>query len=95
MTLSLAACGQTASSPNASTNAPGASALSETTSAPNAESIGGTAQGRVLVAYFSWSGNTEEMASYIAEQTGGDLLEIKTVHPYTGSYNAIVEQGHR
>ena len=32
--------------------------------------------GNVLVAYFSWSGNTEEMASYIAEQAGGDLLEI-------------------
>lgn len=87
MTLSLAACGQTASSPNTSTNAPGASALSETTSAPNAESIGGTAQGRVLVAYFSWSGNTEEMASYIAEQTGGDLLEIQPETPYPTDYN--------
>lgn len=87
MTLSLAACGQTANSPNASTNAPGASALSETTSAPNAESIGGTAQGRVLVAYFSWSGNTEEMASYIAEQTGGDLLEIQPETPYPTDYN--------
>lgn len=87
MTLSLAACGQTASSPNASANAPGASALSETTSAPNAESIGGTAQGRVLVAYFSWSGNTEEMASYIAEQTGGDLLEIQPETPYPTDYN--------
>lgn len=26
---------------------------------------------RILIAYFSWSGNTREMASYIQEQTGG------------------------
>ena len=43
--------------------------------------------GNVLVAYFSWSGNTEEMASYIAEQTGGDLLEIQPENPYPADYN--------
>ena len=43
--------------------------------------------GNVLVAYFSWSGNTEEMASYIAEQTGGDLLEIQPDNPYPADYN--------
>ena len=41
----------------------------------------------VLVAYFSWSGNTEEMASYIAERTGGDLLEIQPETPYPEDYN--------
>ena len=30
--------------------------------------------GKTLVVYFSWSGTTEEMASYIAEQTGADLV---------------------
>lgn len=43
--------------------------------------------GNVLVAYFSWSGNTEEIASYIAEQTGGDLLEIQPENPYPADYN--------
>lgn len=43
--------------------------------------------GNVLVAYFSWSGNTEEMASYIAEQAGGDLLEIQPENPYPADYN--------
>lgn len=41
----------------------------------------------ILVAYFSWSGNSEEMASYIAEQTGGDLLEIQPETPYPEDYN--------
>ena len=38
--------------------------------------------GNILVAYFSWSGNTEEMATYIQEQTGGDLYEIQPVTPH-------------
>lgn len=37
--------------------------------------------------YFSWSGNTEEMASYIAEQTDGDLLEIEPKAAYPADYN--------
>ena len=41
----------------------------------------------MLVAYFSWSGNTQEMATYIAEQTGGDLLEIQPETPYPENYN--------
>ena len=45
----------------------------------------------VLVAYFSWSGNTEEMAAYIAEQTGGDLLEIQPATPYPTDYDACGE----
>ena len=38
------------------------------------------------MAYFSWSGNTREMASYIAERTGGDLLEIQPATPYPTDY---------
>ena len=45
------------------------------------------AGGKTLVAYFSWSGNTQEMASYIAEQTGGDLLELQPEPPYPTAYN--------
>lgn len=39
--------------------------------------------GKVLVAYFSWSssGNTEKMAKVIQEQTKGDLFEIKPAKP--------------
>lgn len=43
--------------------------------------------GKTLVAYFSWSGNTQEMASYIAKQTGGDLLELQPETPYPTDYN--------
>lgn len=43
-------------------------------------------QGKVLVAYFSWSGNTKEMAEYIADQTNGDVLEITPSNPYPEDY---------
>ena len=41
------------------------------------------ADGRVLVAYFSATGNTERVANLIAEATGGDLFEITPADPYT------------
>lgn len=50
------------------------------------EEIGGT-----LVAYFSWSGNTEQVAQIIAEQTGGDLFKIETATPYTDDYNTLLD----
>lgn len=31
----------------------------------------------------------------IEKETGADMLEINTAKPYTGSYNEIVDQGHR
>ena len=41
-----------------------------------------SAEPDVLVAYFSQTGNTEEVAQLIAEQTGGDLAEIQRAEPY-------------
>ena len=40
-------------------------------------------ESRVLVAYFSATGNTEAVAGYIADATGGDLFEIMPADPYT------------
>ena len=39
--------------------------------------------GNVLVVYYSATGNTEEVAGYIAEATGGDVFELVPVEPYT------------
>lgn len=38
---------------------------------------------KVLVVYFSGSGNTEKAANYIAEATGGDIFTITPAQPYT------------
>ena len=41
--------------------------------------------GRVLVAYFSATGNTERVAGRIAALTGGELYEIVPAEPYTAA----------
>lgn len=45
-----------------------------------------------LVVYFSWSGNTKEMAEYISQKTNADLFEIKASDPYPEDYNKTGER---
>lgn len=45
----------------------------------------GTTGGKVLVAYFSATGNTRPVAEKVAEVTGGDLFEILPAQPYTAA----------
>ena len=45
----------------------------------------------VLIAYFSWSGNTEQVARIIQQETGGDLFEIAPATPYTDDYNELLD----
>jgi flavodoxin len=46
-----------------------------------------TGNNKILVAYFSWSGNERALAGQIAQVTGGDLFEIRTVTPYPTTYD--------
>jgi flavodoxin len=50
---------------------------------------------KVLVAYFSHSGNTREIAAQIHKKLGGDIFEIVTVKPYPGDYNEVVTQARQ
>lgn len=47
--------------------------------------LNSTDSSKVLVAYFSATGNTEKAAGYIAEATGGTLYEITPAEPYTSA----------
>lgn len=65
---------------------------SETPSASQAESEDNTGDtdvastgGKTLIVYYSASGNTEEVANYIASATGGDLFEIVPTEIYTNA----------
>ncbi len=40
---------------------------------------------KILIAYFSYSGNTENAAEIIWEKTGADLFEITMENPYNGN----------
>lgn len=81
--LSLSACNQPAGGTAPDEPAPAQGAAPETDNTPAAEA----ADASVLIAYFSWSGNTAEMAAQIQEQTGGDLFEIVPVEPYPTDYS--------
>ena len=48
--------------------------------------------GKVLIAYFSWGGNTRGIAKEIEKQTGADLFEITMVTPYSTSYNTVLSE---
>ena len=53
------------------------------------------AQGKVLVANFSRTGNTRKVAAMIHAGVGGDLFEIETVVPYPSDYEAVKAQAMR
>lgn len=46
---------------------------------------------KVLVVYFSRSGNTRAIANHIKEITGGDLFEIQVTKPYPAEYRACTD----
>lgn len=82
---SEAAATEAESEESAAETAAGTS-LAETTEAKAPEGEGG-----ILVAYFSWSGNTEQMAQIIAEDMGADLFEIAPAAPYTDNYDELLD----
>ena len=48
-------------------------------------------QSRSLVVYFSWSGNTRNVAESIQQQTGSDMFEIVPKTPYSTDYDTVVD----
>ena len=98
MVLSLAACGASSSdesntpetsTPSASSEtqepsaAPESTESSESTEEPSSQPETEGEAGETLVVYYSATGNTEQVANYIADITGGDLFELEPAEPYT------------
>lgn len=50
---------------------------------------------KVLVTYFSHSGNTKVVAEKINSILNGDLFEIKTLDTYPVKYNLVVDQAKK
>ena len=62
----------------------------------NADAADGTeASSRILVAYFSKTGNTQEAAQEIQAVAGGDLFEITVAVPYPDSYQETVDRARQ
>lgn len=48
--------------------------------------------GKILVVYFSHSGNTKKIAEEIQSKTDADIFEIKTVNAYSDDYNTVLDE---
>lgn len=79
--LTLTACG-------ADNSKSGAEPNNGFSSEASAEPTGGNQKS--LVVYFSWSGNTENVAKSIQKQTNSDIFEIVPTVPYSTDYNTVV-----
>lgn len=89
MTISmLAGCGTSTADNSASNNS--ANSTNSSNSTDNTNNTDSTdisedtqSMGKVLVVYYSASGNTKSVAEMVADETGADLFEITPVEPYT------------
>lgn len=81
--LSLTAC---STQPSASAEQPQTDSQTEQTAEPNTNT-----DSRILIAYFSRTGNTEQLAQMIADETGGDLFAIEPETPYPEDYNTLLD----
>ena len=104
--LTLAACGTGSNTQDSSDNTKAqettaagtestdsATASAETSEQPSSDtSDTETAENKILVVYFSWSGHLDSMAHWVADETGGDLYRVTAADPYTEDYNATADR---
>lgn len=50
---------------------------------------------KILIAYFTWSGNTQGIAYEIQKQTGAEIFEITPEKPYSENYNTVLREAQR
>lgn len=82
LSLGLAGCGNAGT--ETATQSPAAEPTAAAAQTETAADTGGNVgTGNTLVVYYSATGNTEGVANYIAEATGGDLFELEPAEPYT------------
>lgn len=48
-----------------------------------------------LIVFYSWGGDTANIAATIKENTGADIFEIKLENPYPSAYHATTEQAKK
>jgi flavodoxin len=63
--------------------------------ADHAQTQEATSNGKVLVAYFTRTGNTQIVARKIRRAFDADLFEIRTAEPYPEDYEETVSQAQR
>jgi flavodoxin len=52
----------------------------------------GTGGKKILIVYYSHTGNTRELANQIHKMVSGDIIELQPVEPYPKDYEAVKER---
>ena len=76
----------------ANTTLPAVTPNPSATQIPDAGSMPSLNNSKILVAYFTWSGNTETLADRIQEKTGGTKFKIETVKAYPQDYSGVYDE---
>ena len=98
--FSLAACGtvrneeqSTSTTPiPENTEAPASDAVSNAVPDETEQESTAATAGKILVVYFSWSGNLDKMAHWVADETGGDLIRVTAKEAYPDNYNDTADR---
>lgn len=105
MALTFTACGNSSNTHNTTDNAKSQETTAADTgnadSAPASDTTSDllssnpsdtqTADNKILVVYFSWSGHLDSMAHWVADETGGDLYRVTAKDPYPDDYNQTAD----
>ncbi|MBO4835103.1 MAG: NAD(P)H-dependent oxidoreductase [Lachnospiraceae bacterium] len=60
---------------------------------PETDPVGDVdAESKILVVYFSWSGNLHKMAGWVADETGGDLVRVTAKDAYPDDYDETADR---
>lgn len=94
MVMGLAGCACSGSD-NKSTNNSNNASTANTTNATNQTAAPAADGSKTLIVYFSWSGNVDKMANWIAEATGGKLARVTAKTPYPTDYNKTADQAKK
>lgn len=62
-----------------------------TTNEQNTQNTKTNTSKKTLVIYYSRSGNTKQIADYISEKTGGDVVRLETVRTYPSNYDEMLD----
>ena len=98
--FSLAACGtvrneeqSTSTTPiPENTEAPASDAVSNAVPDETEQESTAATAGTILVVYFSWSGNLDKMAHWVADEIGGDLIRVTAKEAYPENYNDTADR---
>lgn len=101
MVVGLAGCAPSRSTEGNSFSASSSSSVASVSASASAVSAGSSNQSsgpanesarKPLVVYFSYTGNVDAMAHWIADEVGGDLVRVTAKEAYPDDYDATVDR---